>query len=292
MPKRPTIFSTTTFALTFSFLLLACADVKTNKAEQTIIGGTVNPGDEAVVYLDLGGGSCTGSVITETVILTAAHCIIDNIREGRKRATVHFGPGHGDFWASRPVIDMYMQRAYNERINHNDIALLRLGEKIPESVTPLPVNIDPIDDDFEGALIRLVGYGFSERDPSTGEFSGSGIKRQMETTITSVASEAIYYGDMFHNVCMGDSGGPAFISYGDVEKIVGVTSIVNSDCMGGSGSNRFDLYTDEFFRVIDAWTAPCHLNGECVTNGCRTPDPDCALCGVDGICSEGCAVKD
>jgi hypothetical protein len=56
---------------------------------------------------------------------------------------------------------------------------------------------------------------------------------------------------------------------------------------------RTDTYASEFLiPFIDAWSGPCRLDGVCVTEGCRTPDPDCAPCGIDGICTPGCPELD
>jgi hypothetical protein len=78
-----------------------------------------------------------------------------------------------------------------------------------------------------------------------------------------------------------------------VERVVAVHSFGAAGCQGESESSRVDVYRDRFVQeVMDAWYGPCKLDGDCVTEGCTTPDPDCDVCGFDGECGDGCLEKD
>jgi len=60
------------YLLTLCILpLLSCSDTSapTSTSHSNIIGGNVNPGDDAVVLLEM-GGMCTGTLISPTVLLT------------------------------------------------------------------------------------------------------------------------------------------------------------------------------------------------------------------------------
>ena len=60
-------------------LLAAREPDRVDRSPQTIIGGTPTDSYQhpAVVYLDASGWFCTGSLIDELVVLTAAHCVVD-----------------------------------------------------------------------------------------------------------------------------------------------------------------------------------------------------------------------
>jgi MYXO-CTERM domain-containing protein len=52
----------------------------------------------------------------------------------------------------------------------------------------------------------------------------------------------------------------------------------------------WDVFLTE---VISAWSGPCQHDGVCVEDdSCAYPDPDCDVCGMDGVCADNCASPD
>jgi hypothetical protein len=263
-----------------------------------IVGGTVNPGDPAVVMLQTSTGGCTGSLVASTVVLTAAHCIERSLGPGDKRGTVYFGTQSGDWFAQRSIIDMVIHRYYDAGFDLGyDIALVRLRDPAPDTVIPVELNDVPLDATYVGATVRAVGFG------GTGyvndQLQGFGVKRSASITVDKVTPDFLEIGDEVHNTCQGDSGGPHFMTIGGREVQVAVSSFGASSnagrCTGPSKITRVDAYLQDFLiPVIDAWSGPCQDDAQCVTDGCRTPDPDCDedLCGFDGYCGTGCVELD
>ena len=251
------------------------------QTQKPIIGGMINPGDPAVVHLSAGGGFCTGTLVAPTVVLTAAHCIPDAIS-----GTVSFGQGFGDFTDTRRVIEFFPHRLYDAGLYQGyDIALIRLAEPAPDGIEPLPMNTTPLSDQFLGAQVRTTGFGMTDGVNQT----GGGTKRQVTMTLDGVNDEHIVVGDRFRNTCQGDSGGPNFMVIDNVEQVVAVNSFGSEQCLGTSHHTRVDKYIDDFItEVVDAWWGPCARDFNCVTEGCNTPDPDCSVCGFDGVCATGC----
>ena len=68
--------------------------------------------------------------------------------------------------------------------------------------------------------MRFVGYGLDNATTQT----GGGIKRATTTTLTDHTSLLLHFSDGTHETCNGDSGGPAFMTIGGRETIVGLTS--------------------------------------------------------------------
>ena len=53
---------------------------------QHIVNGTINQGDPALGLVFLGAGTCSGTMVTNKVMTTARHCVID--RNGVDRKSV------------------------------------------------------------------------------------------------------------------------------------------------------------------------------------------------------------
>ncbi len=276
-------------ALALASMLAGCladpAGPEVGSESAPVIGGVVDTGDPAVVMLYNHGWQCSGSLVAPNVILTAGHCL-------ESAGTAYFGNGNGDFFDQRTIASCYASRyyVYPGLTTGEDIALCRLTADAPIDVQPLPMNRQPLDESYVGAELRLVGFG--NDDPVN--FTGSGLKRQVTYSITGVMPNHVLAGNSAYTSCTGDSGGPNLHDFGAGEQIVSVVSYGDADmCIGTSGSTRVDVHIDRFLQqVVDAWYGPCKFDGECVTDGCTTPDPDCGTCGFDGRCDTGCDKKD
>ncbi len=250
-------------------------------AEQAspIIGGTLDSGDPAVVMV---GNWCTGTLVADSVVLTADHCTEYTIRN------VSFGSSWGSFFAERRVSRVLSSRYVNSSGDGGDMALLQLAEPAPEEVEPIPLNEVKLDDSWIGAEVRAVGFGVDDGEAQT----GFGTKRQVSMLIRDLTELHLWAGDSVYNTCQGDSGGPIFLTIDGNEYVAATTEQGPEGCQGLSQSARVDHQLDFLFEVIDAWSGPCKADGECVTAGCRTPDPDCDPCGFEGTCATGCEKMD
>ena len=265
-----------------------------------IIGGVGDSGDPAVVMTQTSDGQCTATLVAPTVLLTAAHCVAHSIENGNLSGRAYFGSGNGNWIAQRNIIDLFMHRQYQGGLESGyDTALMRLDSPPPAGIDPIPMNSTPLDKSYVGAQIRTVGFGANMSSPDGQTQSGYGVKRQLQHAILDVTSDFIVTGDRDRNTCQGDSGGPTFLDLDGTEYVIAVTSFGSTGC--GSGADptskqaRVDIYLDDYIReVVAAWSGPCQGGDfQCVTDGCGDfPDPDCAPCGVDRMCSTGCDKKD
>ncbi len=259
-----------------------------SRRTQPLIGGTLDTGDPAVVALKRGGASsafCTGTLVSPTVVLTAAHCI--DMAGADPNIIAFFGSDIAGEGRGVSVTRKHQNINWDGNVGANDIGLLLLGS--PQDPTlPVPMNISPltghVGDDY-----RHVGFGVYDRDTQASD----GKKRTGVTTITGTGGDVVLSGDSNLSVCFGDSGGPGLITIDEVEYIAGIHSYTTGqNCNPPNGDTRVDLYVQDFIMPwIQENDPACGMDYLCSTVGC-TDDPDCTPCGADGTCTSDCALPD
>jgi len=151
-------------------------------------------------------GKCTGVVLAQDIVLTAAHCTRDakNLVVGGNRGS---GSPTDPPVPLSPVIRAIESPAYNEKLpGSTDLAMLKLAKPLPDRFSPAffggPV---PRNDDD----LIAVGYGKSAAvDPKAGTILRMVVLRVSEkfpTYYTLVRS-----GEEAAEAGAGDSGGPVF----------------------------------------------------------------------------------
>jgi secreted trypsin-like serine protease len=209
----------------------------TSSDEDAIIGGVNDNSDPAVVMLRKGGGFCTGTLVTPTRVLTAAHCAAVGPTE------VGFGI-QGNLSRVRVAKVVADSRFNGQKLNNGfDVAVLTLSQAVPASVaTPVAFNRDTrLLPTKIGAQVRIVGFG---NNTSGVNGTGFGFKREASVKINSVDSKLVGIGQTGTQKCNGDSGGPTFLKVGTTEVLTGVTSFGFVGCTGGGFDSRVDAYLD------------------------------------------------
>jgi len=272
MPGRQrTAFAIGTLGVLLS--LAGCAP-DLGHGEQEIVNGNVSTqgAHPATVYLWLGNGSCSGTLVTPRVVLTARHCLEGTSTEYLE---VFFGNDtNGDgTWVG--VDDFEIHSA-------GDLGILTMVQPGPSA--PVAISSRPLSASHIGMTVLLVGFG------DTGGAGSSGIKREGETALEGLDGDIMFVGSTGSKTCYGDSGGPTFVEWDGVKHVAGVSSfITNEDCnLGQSGNVRTDVYYDWIMDYINLHDpAGCHEDGRCGTL-CSSVDPDCP-CAADGFCTAQCA---
>jgi secreted trypsin-like serine protease len=198
---------------------------------------------------------CGGSVITETIVLTAAHCVED---VSDPEALVVFSGSvdlESDELVETAVDDLHIAHDYGEPVDAaNDWALLLLDE--PVDVDPIEVGVDPAEFD----TLEAVGWGETGAGYPT-------VAQWVEVPfVDDEACSAAYPGtfdeqtmlcagdlqDGGVDTCGGDSGGPLMAPDDDGGQIlVGIVSWGDADGCALPGSPGVYAEVADFNGAMD-----------------------------------------
>lgn len=162
---------------------------------------------------------CSGTLISETAVLTAAHCILPSMTDNY----VSFGPLVTDesTWLRR-IKKVVEHPGYQHGIPNalDDLAILVLESPAPFGALPSRVTAPTVTYASNQEVV-LAGFG------TTNEATGTGILRKTSGKLTAEQATArllTVNGNNNSNTCGGDSGGPVFFQIGGETLLGGVTS--------------------------------------------------------------------
>ena len=244
-----------------------------------VIGGTDTPNPGYVAALlsvavtdPFQAQFCGGSLISDQVVMTAAHCV-DSLTVDDFGVAIGF-TALSDIGAEdrSSVAEIEIHPQWADDITSVDIALLRLVEPVTE-LTPVPIDDDVVEPVFGRPLV-VAGWGAVE---VTRTFFPDVMQAAGVTTLTDTTTSALFglltcglvdpaddfcYGGITTAGCSGDSGGPLLGETSPGSELFELTGIVSygpaSQCLAPTqfdGAQRVSSYKPWIDEVLALWAS-------------------------------------
>jgi Trypsin len=200
---------------------------------------------------------CSGTLVSETVFLTAGHCTESpaaHIEIWFAADVEHFIPANGYPFTGDVGGTPHTHPQYNPNVFYlRDLGVVELDNSFPMTEYGALPEQDVLDalQKARGQKDRTfttVGYGLQKSFPDAASWQNASLRIRMLSTPRLIQINTPFTGDhsllLSNNaatggICFGDSGGPNFIGNSNV--VGAVTSFaLNGNCAGTGGVYRVD----------------------------------------------------
>lgn len=282
MIRTDSMISRTFLTLTMAASLYGCApfgsaeQIATDNAQSDdIIGGSNVSSNDAiskstVALIDLQKGSlCTGSLLSNNIILTAAHCVSSNSRTMVAIFDVNAEAILNQAQSLEQLLAHPKVRAVEKAVvssswaaqnladkDTGDIAIMKISKAAPSGYRAASLLSDRMAI-RNGSTVTLAGYGITDGQNQT----GTAELRQVKVKVADInfsKTEVKVDQTAGRGACHGDSGGPAFVNIKGQNLLWGVTSRGIND--PSNDCSRYAAYTNALAYTAMIKAAMTELN--------------------------------
>lgn len=214
---------------------------------------------------------CSGSLISQDVVLTAAHCLSESSTYAVQiKADTLFQDGE-----LLSVSAIWTSPRYDERRFQNDLGLLLLSIPVTD-VQPIKLARKK-QTRLVDATTRFTAYGwgvdqndqlptflrYSELREQKRAAQNFYSRRQFNASTTIAAGKFLTRERVYSGACYGDSGGPLVAVIRGVETLVGITSYGARSCRVKAPSvfTKVSYYEKDILRGVVTLRAKAALSG-------------------------------
>jgi secreted trypsin-like serine protease len=234
--------------LVLSLLFAAMVDLRAAARDEVVGGQRVQSSSaehRAIVWVQIGPTFCTGTLVAQDWVLTAAHCLNDLLPEDQLRVVFDTTSIRETSSVVRDVSEHVVHPRFNRRAARQgfDAALLRLEVPI---LGITPVWLGPTDLSL-GQAATTAGYGIYSIQPLLyGELNEGGLDIRVLSSRAILATASPAMG------CLGDSGAPLFVTDAQAGLTqVGIASFGDPNCAAYGVFTRISSVRDWMTAVTN-----------------------------------------